>query len=153
MPQLNEAIEIRPPSRTCIACLNPIPTSPITFSSGIRTLSNINSAVSLARTPNLSLIFTAEKPGVPFSTIKAVIPLLSSNSPVLTKTTNTSPDRPCVIQFFVPLRIQSFPSLTAVVFILMASEPVFDSVKPHAPIQSPLTNLGRYFNFCSSEPW
>ena len=74
--------------------MNPIPTSPITFSFGTRTLSKISSAVSLARTPNLSLIFTAENPGVPFSIIKAVIPLLSNNSPVRTSTTAKSPDKP-----------------------------------------------------------
>ena len=51
-------------------------------------------AVSEARTPNLSLIFTAENPGVPFSMINAVIPFESSNSPVLIKTTETSPDKP-----------------------------------------------------------
>ena len=78
----------------------------MTFSLGMRTLSKISSAVSLALTPNLSLILTAEKPGVPFSIIKAVMPLLSSNSPVRIKTTATSPERPWVIQFLVPFKTQ-----------------------------------------------
>src|SRR5690606_37760796 len=102
--------------------------------------------------PNFPVILTAENPGVPFSTIKAEIPRLSNNSPVLTRTTATSPDRPCVIQFLAPLITHSFPSFTAVVCILLASDPVLGSVSPQAPINSPEANFGKYFLFCSSEP-
>ena len=34
----------------------------------------------------------------------------------------------------------------------IASLPVLASVKPHAPIHSPLANLGNHFDFCACEP-
>src|SRR5688572_500703 len=152
MPSASEAIEILPPSNTFKDCLNPSPTSPKRFASGIRQLSNIISAVSLARIPNLFSFLPPLKPGVPLSTTKAVALFFALGSPVLQITTATSPLIPCVIQFFVPLMIQSFPSLTARHFILPASLPVPGSVNPHAPIHSADANFGKYFFFCSSFP-
>ncbi len=44
------------------------------------------------------------------------------------------------------------PSLNAVVFIPPASDPVSCSVKPQAPMCSPVANFGIHFFFCSSFP-
>src|SRR5690606_22559129 len=111
-----------------------------------------SSAVSEARMPNLFSFLPAENPGVPFSTINAVTLLLVLGSPVLAKTTATSPDLPCVIQFFVPFKIQSSPSRVAIQRMLPASLPVLASVSPQAPIHSAVASLGKYFFFCSSLP-
>src|ERR1700738_3594897 len=145
-------MEILPPSNTFIACLNPAPSSPSLFASGTLQLSKIISAVSLARIPSLFSFFPPLNPGVPLSTTNAVALFLVLGSPVRQMTTATSPVFPWVIQFFVPLMIQFFPSFTAVHFILPASLPVLGSVKPQAPIHSAEASLGRYFFFCSSLP-
>src|SRR5690606_29612578 len=120
--------------------------------SDMRQLSKINSAVSEARIPNLFSFLPALKPGVPLSTINAVTLFLVLGSPVRASTTATSPLIPCVIQFLVPLIIQSSPSRVATQRILPASEPVLASVSPQAPIHSPVASLGKYFAFCSSLP-
>src|SRR5436190_21826041 len=150
MPSAKQAIEIRPPSNTFSACRKPSPTSPILFPSGMRQLSKIISAVSLARIPNLFSFLPPLKPGVPLSTINAVALPLFLGSPVWHITTATSPLFPWVIQFLVPLSTQSFPSLTAVHFMFPASLPVLGSVSPHAPIHSAVASLGKYFFLCSS---
>jgi SpoVK/Ycf46/Vps4 family AAA+-type ATPase len=106
IPKESAAIDILPPSRTFIACLNPSPTAPSRCASEMLQLSNIISAVSDARMPSLFSFLPAKNPGVPLSTIKAVIPLLSSSFPVRVKTTATSPEIPWVIQFLVPFNIQ-----------------------------------------------
>ena len=152
MPKLKAAIEIRPPSNTFILCLNPAPTSPNLLASGMRQLSKIISAVSLALMPNLFSFFPPLKPGVPRSTINAVELSFALGSPVRQTTTAISPDLPWVIQHLVPFNTQWLPSFTAVVFILPASLPVLASVKPHAPKCSAVANLGKYFFFCSSLP-
>ncbi len=116
----------------------------------MRQLSNIISAVSLARIPNLFSFLPALKPFVPLSMTNAVALFFALGSPVLHITTARSPLIPCVIQFFVPLMIQLFPFFTAVHFILPASLPVLGSVNPHAPIHSAVANFGKYFFFWSS---
>ena len=65
---------MRPPSRVFMACLKPTPSSPRRFSSGTATSSRISSEVSLARMPSLFSCLPARKPGVPFSTMKALMP-------------------------------------------------------------------------------
>ena len=150
MPSAKQAIEIRPPSNTFSACRKPSPTSPILFPSGMRQLSKIISAVSLARIPSLFSFFPPLKPGVPFSTMKAVALPLVLGSPVRQIRTATSPVLPWVIQFFVPLITHSFESLVAVHRIFPASLPVLGSVNPQAPIHSAVANFGKYFLFCSS---
>src|SRR4029079_9468993 len=92
----------------------------------------------------------AVNPLVPFSTTKAVELFLVRGSPVRQTTTAISPLLPCVIQFLVPLMIQSFPSFVAVQRILPASLPVFASVNPHAPSHSAVASLGSHLFFCSS---
>ena len=91
MPRLNAAIEILPPSKTFIACLNPVPTSPMRLASGIIQLSKIISAVSLARIPSLFSFLPALKPAVPRSTIKDVELFFALGSPVRQTTTAISP--------------------------------------------------------------
>ena len=145
-------MEILPPSNIFIACLKPSPTSPNRFVSGMRQLSKIISAVSLARIPNLFSFLPALKPVVPFSTTKVVELFFVLGSPVLQITTATSPLFPCVIQFFVPLITQSLPSFTALHFIFPASLPVLASVSPQAPIHSAVANLGNQVFFCSAVP-
>ena len=54
------------------------------------------------------------------------------------------------MKFLVPLIIQLLPSLTAVVLIPPASEPVLCSVIPQAPIHFPEANFGNHLFFCSS---
>src|SRR5258706_3105611 len=150
MPNAREAIEILPPSNTFSACLNPSPTLPNRLPSGMRQLSNIISAVSLARIPNLFSFLPPLKPDVPFSTTNDVALFFARGSPVRQTTSATSPLFPCVIQFLVPLITQSFPSFTATHFILPASLPVLGSVNPQAPIHSAVASFGKYFFFCSS---
>ena len=123
---------------------------PRIFVSGTLQSSKIISAVSLARMPNLFSFLPPLNPGVPRSTTNAVIPLESSSSPVLAKTTATSPVMPWVIQFFEPLSTQWSPSFFATHCIRKASEPVLASVKPQAPIHSAVANLGSHLCFCSS---
>jgi hypothetical protein len=43
--------------------------------------------------------------------------------------------------------------LRARVFIEPGSEPLSGSVRPKQPMSSPVAILGRYFCFCSSEPY
>src|SRR4030095_3192150 len=143
-------MDILPPSNTFNDCLNPSPTSPKRLVSGILQLSKIISAVSLARIPNLFSFLPPLKPRALFSPIHAVALLCALDSPVLQIPTATSQLFPCVIQFFVPLITQSFPSFTAVHFIFPASLPVPGSVNPHAPIHSAVASFGKYFFFCSS---
>src|SRR6185436_10933204 len=141
---------MRPPSSIFIACLNPSPTCPNLFSSGILQLSKIISAVSLARMPNLFSFLPPLKPGVPFSTTNAVALSRVLGAPVLHITTATSPLLPCVIHDFVPLITQWSPSRTAVHFIFPASLPVLGSVKPQAPIHSAVASFGSHLAFCDS---
>ena len=54
-----------------------------------------------------------------------------------------------VIKFLQPFKIQLSPSFIAVVAIPPASEPVLCSVKPQAPIHSPVANLGNHLSFCN----
>src|SRR5687768_15334497 len=100
--------------------------------------------------PSLFSFLPAVKPGVPISITNAVELFFVLGSPVRQTTTATLPLFPCVIQFFVPLMIQSSPSFTAVHFIFPASLPVFASVNPHAPIHSAVASLGNHLFFCSS---
>ena len=56
------------------------------------------------------------------------------------------------MKFFVPLRIHLFPFLQAVEAILLASDPVFGSVKPHAPTSFPDASPGNHFLIWSLLP-
>src|SRR5450759_371104 len=142
---------IRPPSRTCNACLKPSPSLPMRFPPGTRTESNESDAVSLARIPNLFSFLPTENPGIPFSRMNAETPWCLDLS-VTASTTKVAPTEPCVIKVLHPFNTQSFPSFTAVVFIPPASLPEDDSVKPQPPSFFPEHKSGRYFFFCSSLP-
>ena len=74
MPTAWAAMPMRPPSSVASAILNPWPSSPMRCAAGTRHSSNTSSAVSEARMPSLSSVLLTVKPGVPFSTTKAVMP-------------------------------------------------------------------------------
>src|SRR5699024_9991869 len=77
---------------------------------------------------------------------------LSSNSSVLAHTTMTSETGEVVIHIFAPLRIQSDPSLFAVVFMHEGSDPTTRTVRPKQPIALPVAIFGSHSSFCASEP-
>jgi hypothetical protein len=54
-----------------------------------------------------------------------------------------------VMKILLPLMTHSLPSKTAVVEVLLASEPALGSVKPNPHRASPLQSFGRYFFFCA----
>ncbi len=76
----------RPWSRECMAILKPSPSSPIRFSAGISAFSNHSSPVEPAHTPSLCSMWLARTPGVPFSTMKAVMAPCRPPGSVLAKT-------------------------------------------------------------------
>src|SRR3990167_6298122 len=65
---------------------------------------------------------------------------------------HTSATGPFVIQFLVPLMIQSAPSLTAVVFWAAASEPASGSDSAKQPSNLPLASGVSHACFCASVP-
>ncbi len=155
-PRAWEAIPIRPPSSVCIAMPKPLPCCPRIFSFGILQSVKISSYVEEPRIPIFFSFVPNVKPGVPFSTIKAVISLdilpRFSIIPVTAKITYTSASLPFVIKILEPFRTHSSPSSTAFVCCPCASVPAPGSVRPNAPIFRPLARSGRYFCFCSSVP-
>ena len=76
----------RPWSSECIAISNPWPSSPIRFSAGTSTFSKKSSPVEPAQIPSLSSWSRVVKPGIPFSSTKAVIPLWPASGSVFAKT-------------------------------------------------------------------
>ena len=79
----------------------------------MRQLSNSTSLVSLARIPSLSSFLPGAIPGVPFSTMKAEMPLVPAARSVTAITTMMSPTRPCVVNVFDPLSTQQSPARAA----------------------------------------
>ena len=69
--------------RPDISTLTPWLTSPRTFSGGIAQSSNTSSQVLEPRMPSLSSFCAVEKPGMPFSTMKAVMHLLPASLPAV----------------------------------------------------------------------
>ena len=59
---------------------------------------------------------------------------------------------PCVIQVLFPVILYTLPSLTALVFRLPRSDPVFGSLKTAVGRISPEEIFGNHFFFCSSVP-
>ena len=59
----------------------PRPTSERTFSSGTSQSRNTSSQVFEPRMPSLSSFWAVEKPGKPFSTMKAVMPRFADSGP------------------------------------------------------------------------
>ena len=100
-----------------------------------------------ARNESFFLMSCALNPGVPLGTMNPRIP-----SSVWAHTTAASATEPLVIHIFWPLRIQSVPSLRALVRMAPGSEPASGSVSPKQPIASPAAIGGSHRSRCSSEP-
>ena len=75
IPNACPATPILPPSKVCMAILNPCPSSPIRLDLGILTLSIMRFAVEDARMPSLSSFAPREKPGASVGTTNAEMPL------------------------------------------------------------------------------
>ncbi|SIG97935.1 Uncharacterised protein [Mycobacteroides abscessus subsp. abscessus] len=123
-------------------------------SSGRRTLSRTISPVIEARREILRWISGVCTPSVSDGTTKPRMTgrPLSSVSSVFAHTTMTSETGEFVIHIFEPLRIQSEPSLRAVVFMPEGSEPTSGSVSPKQPSALPAAIFGSHSSFCASEP-
>ena len=85
-------------------------------------------------------------------TRKAEIPLCFNDLSVVAKTTAKSASWALVIHALVPLRIQSSPSLTAVVEAALASLPFPGSLKAKQPSFCPDAHSVSALAFCSSLP-
>ena len=105
-----------------------------------------------ACSPSLRYGVPALNPGMPFSRMKAEMPLLPCAGSVTAITTATCATPALVMKALVPLRTQLSPSRVARVFIAAASEPEPGSVSPHAPSVLPLRERGQILPFCSGEP-
>ncbi len=129
MPSACAAMPGRDLSRTFIAVLNPVPSSPSKFSAGTWQSSKISSTVGEPRIPIFFSSFPTLKPGDVFSTAKALMPFGPLAGSVTAKTQTTSATPPCVIQILVPLRTYLSPRFSARVRIEpAASEPLPASV-------------------------
>ena len=93
------------------------------------------------------------KPGVPFSRIKAEMPLVPWLLSVMAKITKISASLALVMKILEPLTSQWSPLSSATVFCMAASVPAPGSVRPKAPSFSPEARGTRYFCFCSSVPY
>ena len=78
---------IRPPSKVCIAILNPIPGWPKRLVLGMTQSSMMTLEVEEARIPNFSSFLPKDNPGASRGTIKALIPLCFLDLSVVAKTT------------------------------------------------------------------
>merc|ERR1712032_1233615 len=119
------------------------------FSSGTATSSMKIMPVWEALRENLPSIFGAERPGTPFSRMKPLSP-----PSVWAQTTKTSAMGEFVIQFLLPLTIQTLASEShrALVSMWPGSDPWFGSVRQKQPINSPEARRGRYFSRWASLP-
>ena len=133
IPTAWAAIPIRPPSNVVMAIRNPSPSLPTLFAKGTRQSSRAIDTVSELRMPNFFSFFATTKPGVPFSTMKVLIPLGPLARSVDAMTRTMSADEPLVIQFFVPFNTYSLPSSTATVRWFDASLPASGSERANAP--------------------
>ena len=130
--------------------MNPLSYSPIMLELGTRTFSKNSSAVSDSGWPTLSSLRPREKPSVPFSTAKSVMPLAFFSGVVRVATMTRSALLPLVMNVFDPLMMKSSPSATAVVLSAARSDPPDGSVMAMAVRISPLQNPGSQRFFCSS---
>ena len=87
--------------------------------------------------PSLSSVLTTVKPGVPFSTRKALIPRGPFARSVWVKTRVAAASRPVETKIFRPSRMYASPSRRACVLWLVASEPASGSVSEKQPIFCP----------------
>ena len=87
MPTESAAMPTRPPSKTFMVSINPIPSLPKRFLAGITTFSKTTSVVSDEFIPNLCIPKPDLTPAQFFSTINALIPLVPFDGSVLANTT------------------------------------------------------------------
>ena len=143
---------MRPPSRTDIAILKPMPSGPRRASAGSWMLSKESAQVLEPRIPIFFSCFAITRPGVSLGIINAEMPFAPASGLVLARMRYTSASPELVIQDLPPLSVQVPSSfLTATERMPAASEPALASVRPNAN-RSPFATLGRYAFFCSSVP-
>mmetsp|Transcript_16807 Transcript_16807/g.32834 ORF Transcript_16807/g.32834 Transcript_16807/m.32834 type:complete len:216 (+) Transcript_16807:319-966(+) len=112
----------------------------------------MTSQVEEARMPSFTSFLPTCRPGLFFSTMKAVMPLCPLLGSAFAKTTKTSASMAFEIQHLLPSMIQSPPSFFAAVFNAKASEPLPGSERQNDATVS-LESLERYSCFCSSVPY
>src|SRR6266508_718906 len=142
IPTESAAIEIRPASRIFIEFVNPSPSVPRRFSSGIQQSSITSVQVSDARMPSLFSFLPTRMPGLSSSTMKEEIPPCPLAGSVTAIRTATPPTDALVMKFFEPFKTQPARSRTAVDLVPPESEPASASVRPHAASQSPEVSRG-----------
>ena len=127
--------------RTLKATLWPLPISPSRFSAGTFTSCRMRGVVDEPWSPILCSFLPLLTPGNARSTMKAV----KCSPSTLAKTMKTSAKPPLVIHIFSPLRTK-LPSGWRVARVLApsASDPAPDSLRPYAPMISPVSSPGRY---------
>ena len=135
-----------------MSTFTPRPMPPRMFCSGTTQSRNTSSQVFEPRMPSLSSFCAVEKPGKPFSMMKAVMPRDPALTSVLAYTTKTSASGPLVIHILLPLRTNLPPLNSALSRMLTTSEPAPGSDIAKAPTCSPEISRGRYFRFCSALP-
>ena len=103
--------------------------------------------------PSFSSVLTTVKPGVPFSTRKALMPRGPFVRSVWAKTRAAFASRPLLTKIFRPSSRYASPSRRASVLWLVASEPASGSVSEKQPIFCPEAKGVRKRAFCSSVPY
>jgi hypothetical protein len=91
-----------------------------------------------------------EKPGIPFSSTKALIPRCAALGSVFANTSAWSATDAYEIQFFCPFSTYTSPRRRAVVRIAATSEPAPGSVRPKQASFSPRAWGTSHRSFCSS---
>ncbi len=135
-----------------MATRNPSPSSPIRFSTGTRTSSKSMRPVLPARIPSLPWSVPVVRPGIPRSTMKAVIPLWRFARSTDANTRKWSARSAREIQILWPLRTYESPSRRAVVCRAPASVPTPGSVRPKVASFSPFACGTSQRCRCSSVP-
>mmetsp|Transcript_16341 Transcript_16341/g.51933 ORF Transcript_16341/g.51933 Transcript_16341/m.51933 type:complete len:268 (+) Transcript_16341:519-1322(+) len=135
-----------------MATLKPAPTSPILFSSGTTTSSNVIPRVSEQRWPMLISLRPTWMPGVSASTMNAVNALPAFSPPVRASTKYQLATPPLVIHILLPLITHLSPFFSALVDRPATSEPAPGSVTQYAACSGSSVMRPRYFFFCSSDP-
>src|SRR5271157_3866920 len=123
-PTAREEIPKRVYSMHVNAVFIPPPTGPRILEFGIRQSLKNSCPVSEERHPNFDPILCRVYPGVSFSTINVVIPLVPLLLSVCVSTTAKSDTVALVIQVLFPFRTHPSPFGTAVVSTAVASLPV-----------------------------
>src|SRR5947207_12910867 len=106
--------------------------------------------VALPRTPSLSSTFPIERPGLPRSTMNALIPrvpFVGSVNAWMTKVTATGA---LVQKVFVPLRTHSSFFNFAAVFFAPASDPLVGSVTAYSTNSHPLVSQTHLYRIYAS---